>query len=65
MQKRVPRIFLMLFFIALLATPTLRRRWQEHAEVTDMRLPDGLGLELIAQVKAAQRPERCVATHQN
>ena len=33
MQKRVPRIFLMLFFIALLATPTLRRRWQEHAEV--------------------------------
>ena len=28
--------------------------------ITDMRLPDGLGLELIAQVKAAQRPERCV-----
>ena len=28
--------------------------------ITDMRLPDGLGLELIAQVKAAQRAERCV-----
>ncbi len=28
--------------------------------ITDMRLPDGLGLELIAEVKAGQRPERCV-----
>ena len=28
--------------------------------ITDMRLPDGLGLELIAQVKASQRTERCV-----
>jgi two-component system, NtrC family, response regulator PilR len=28
--------------------------------ITDMRLPDGLGLELIAQVKSGQRTERCV-----
>ena len=28
--------------------------------ITDMRLPDGLGLELIAAVKAGQRTERCV-----
>jgi two-component system, NtrC family, response regulator PilR len=28
--------------------------------ITDMRLPDGLGLELIAKVKAGQRTERCV-----
>jgi two-component system response regulator PilR (NtrC family) len=28
--------------------------------ITDMRLPDGLGLELIQQIKAQQRPERCV-----
>ena len=28
--------------------------------ITDIRLPDGLGLELIAQVKASQRTERCV-----
>lgn len=28
--------------------------------ITDMRLPDGLGLDLIRQLKADQRPERCV-----
>ena len=28
--------------------------------ITDMRLPDGLGLELIQQIRAQQRPERCV-----
>ncbi len=28
--------------------------------ITDMRLPDGLGLELIRHLKAQQRPERCV-----
>ena len=28
--------------------------------ITDMRLPDGLGLELIAKVKSGQRTERCI-----
>lgn len=28
--------------------------------ITDMRLPDGLGMELIQQLRAQQRPERCV-----
>ena len=28
--------------------------------ITDMRLPDGLGLELLAKVKAGQRSERCI-----
>ena len=28
--------------------------------ITDMRLPDGLGLALIQQIKAQQRKERCV-----
>jgi two-component system, NtrC family, response regulator PilR len=28
--------------------------------ITDMRLPDGMGLELITQVKSGQRHERCV-----
>ncbi|HEX5697541.1 MAG TPA: sigma-54 dependent transcriptional regulator [Rhodoferax sp.] len=28
--------------------------------ITDMRLPDGLGLSLITELKAAQRSERCV-----
>lgn len=28
--------------------------------ITDMRLPDGLGLELIQRIRAQQRPERCV-----
>jgi len=28
--------------------------------ITDMRLPDGLGLALIQHIRAQQRPERCV-----
>ena len=28
--------------------------------ITDMRLPDGLGLEVLARIKAEQRQERCV-----
>ncbi len=28
--------------------------------ITDMRLPDGLGLELLQRIKAEQRAERCV-----
>ena len=28
--------------------------------ITDMRLPDGLGLELLREVAAQQRPERCI-----
>ena len=28
--------------------------------ITDMRLPDGLGLELLRELSAAQRPERCI-----
>ena len=28
--------------------------------ITDMRLPDGLGMALIQQLRAQQRPERCV-----
>ncbi|MGB4115579.1 MAG: sigma-54 dependent transcriptional regulator [Polaromonas sp.] len=30
------------------------------AVITDMRLPDGLGLELLREMVKAQRPERCV-----
>lgn len=30
------------------------------AVITDMRLPDGLGLDLLKQVRTRQRPERCV-----
>ena len=30
------------------------------AVITDMRLPDGVGLSLITELKAAQRGERCV-----
>ena len=30
------------------------------AIITDMRLPDGLGLELLRDLAADQRPERCV-----
>jgi len=30
------------------------------AVITDMRLPDGLGLELLRELSAQQRPERCV-----
>ncbi|NML43004.1 sigma-54-dependent Fis family transcriptional regulator [Ramlibacter sp. G-1-2-2] len=30
------------------------------AVITDMRLPDGLGLELLQKMGAQQRPERCI-----
>src|SRR6187551_1790629 len=30
------------------------------AVITDMRLPDGLGLELLREMVSQQRPERCV-----
>jgi len=30
------------------------------AVLTDMRLPDGLGLDLLHELRAQQRPERCV-----
>ncbi|OYU44393.1 MAG: sigma-54-dependent Fis family transcriptional regulator [Burkholderiales bacterium PBB4] len=45
---------------------SVQEAWQllenQHFRVviTDMRLPDGLGLELIAGIKARQRAERCV-----
>ena len=40
-------------------------RTQLHAQsfdavITDMRLPDGLGLELLHELRERQRPERCV-----
>lgn len=40
-----------------------RQQLSEHrfdAVITDMRLPDGLGLELLRDLVAQQRPERCV-----
>jgi two-component system, NtrC family, response regulator PilR len=40
-----------------------REQLREHdfdAVITDMRLPDGLGLELLRELVAGQRPERCV-----
>ena len=40
-----------------------RQQLQEHefdAVITDMRLPDGLGLELLRELVVQQRPERCV-----
>ncbi len=40
-----------------------RTHLQEHqfdAVITDMRLPDGMGLELLKELSAAHRPERCV-----
>ena len=30
------------------------------AVITDMRLPDGLGLELLHALRRQQRPERCI-----
>ena len=30
------------------------------AVITDMRLPDGLGLELLHSLRAQQRSERCI-----
>ena len=40
-----------------------RQQLESHqfdAVITDMRLPDGLGLELLREMVKAQRPERCV-----
>jgi two-component system response regulator PilR (NtrC family) len=45
---------------------TLAEGWQQLAErqfdvvITDMRLPDGMGLELLQRMQAEQRPERCI-----
>lgn len=40
----------------------LQRLGERHFDVviTDMRLPDGLGMELLQRLKAQQRTERCV-----
>lgn len=48
------------------AAGTLAEAWQllaDHrfdAVITDMRLPDGLGLEVLQRMNAQQRAERCV-----
>ncbi|TWO67828.1 sigma-54-dependent Fis family transcriptional regulator [Caenimonas sedimenti] len=48
------------------AAGTLGEAWQLleqrkfDAVITDMRLPDGLGLELLQRMLAQQRPERCI-----
>jgi two-component system response regulator PilR (NtrC family) len=48
------------------AAGTLAEAWQllEQARfdavITDMRLPDGMGLELLQRMSSQQRPERCV-----
>ena len=48
------------------AAGTLEEGWSLLAQqrfdavITDMRLPDGLGLELLHRMAAQQRPERCI-----
>ena len=48
------------------AAASLAEAWQQlqahrfDAVITDMRLPDGLGLELLNRMLEQQRPERCV-----
>jgi two-component system, NtrC family, response regulator PilR len=48
------------------AAATLAEAWQQldakkfDAVITDMRLPDGQGLELLNRMSAQQRPERCI-----
>ena len=48
------------------AAASLAEAWQQlethrfDAVITDMRLPDGLGLELLNRMLDQQRPERCV-----
>ncbi|WP_427913817.1 sigma-54-dependent transcriptional regulator [Ramlibacter sp. MMS24-I3-19] len=45
---------------------TLAEGWQQLEErrfdvvITDMRLPDGMGLELLQRMQAQQRAERCI-----
>ena len=36
------------------------QRQRFRAVITDMRLPDGLGLTLLQDLRAQQRPERCI-----
>ena len=48
------------------AAGTLAEAWLQldakrfDAVITDMRLPDGLGLELLQRLTTQQRPERCI-----
>jgi len=48
------------------AAGSLAEAWQQldqrhfDAVITDMRLPDGLGLALLQEMHARQRPERCI-----
>ena len=48
------------------AAESVSDAWQRLSEqrfdvlITDMRLPDGMGMELIQRLKAQQRSERCV-----
>jgi two-component system response regulator PilR (NtrC family) len=48
------------------AVGTLAEAWEVlqarkfDAVITDMRLPDGLGMELLQRMLAQQRPERCI-----
>jgi two-component system response regulator PilR (NtrC family) len=48
------------------AAGSLAEAWEHlqgkrfDAVITDMRLPDGLGLELLRRMLAEQRPERCI-----
>jgi two-component system response regulator PilR (NtrC family) len=48
------------------AAGTVAEAWQQlearkfDAVITDMRLPDGHGLELLHRMAAQQRPERCI-----
>ena len=44
----------------LLQARELLKAHRFDAVITDMRLPDGLGLELLRDLAAQQRPERCV-----
>ena len=45
---------------SLLEARTCLEQRQFDVLVSDMRLPDGLGLELLRELTAARRPERCI-----